>query len=200
MAILVARRKAPYKDDEGEAGLWRPGEIVAVVEDDHTFGAQEVPSAGNFIHLQVTDKTKVEVLAYVQSWNHDPTTEQMAATGDDRTIRVTSTMVSASGGNAFTEARFAQMLSEINADYPTANAAYSAHTSTTYTFTITAPVAARDEIIERVNEAVRDMQYRRRRWYIPAASRDFIVGQGGSFAATAAQIASGNHLRDGLLD
>lgn len=198
MAILLARAKDPYKVDEGEPGLWRKGEIVAVVEDGFLFGAQEVPEAGNFWHITVTDKTKAEADEYLQAWRHEPTTEQIAATGDDRTIRVTSSMVSASGGNAFTQERFQQMLDEINTDYPTASATYSAHTNTTYTFTITAPVAARDEIIERVNEAVRDMQYRRRRWYVNQAGRDFLSANGGVVSGTAAQVAQ--YLRDGLLD
>ena len=198
MAILLVKRED--NDVPDTPAKWRAGEVVAAVEDDHTFCSYEVPAAGNFLHLHVTNKTKAEVTAYLQSWSHDPTTEQIAATGDDRTIRVTSAMVSASGSNAFSQERFAEMLTQINEDYPTANAAYSTHTDTTYEFTITAPVGARDEIIERVNEAVRDMQYRRRRWYMPATSRDFLVANGGTGSFTAAQVASGNHLRDGLID
>lgn len=198
MPILLARALPPYKTDEGEPGLWRQGEIVAAVDDGHVFGPQEVPEAGNFWHITIADKTLEEVNSYLQSWRHEPDTQQIAATGNDRTIQVTSTMVSASGGNAFTQAGFAQMLADINETYPTANAAYSAHTSTTYTFTITAPLAARDEIIERVNEAARNMQYRRRRWYINQAGRDYLTANGGVVSGTAAQVA--NYLRDGLLD
>ena len=157
-----------------------------------------MPEAGNFYHIKVTDKTLAEVESYLQEWRHEPDTQQIAATGDDRTIRVTSSMVSASGGNAFTQAGFTQMLADINAEYPTANAAYSAHTDTTYTFTITAPLAARDEIIERVNEAVRDMQYRRRRWYINAAGRAYLDANGHYVEGTASQVST--YLRDGLLD
>ena len=198
MPILLARAIPPYKDDDGSPGLWRQGEIVNAVADDHVFGAQELPSAGNFYHIKITDRTLEQVESYLQAWRHEPDTQQIAANGDNRTIRVTSTMVSASGGNAFSQERFATMLSEINAEYPTANAAYSAHTATTYDFTITAPVAARDEIIERVNEAVRDMQYRRRRWYINAAGRTYLDANGNQVEGTVSQLST--YLRDGLLD
>jgi len=198
MPILLARAKPPYKTDEGEPGLWRQGEIVQAFADDHTFGSQEVISAGNFWHIKVTDKTLAEVQSYLQSWNHDPDVQQIAATGDDRTIQVTSTMVSASGGNQFEAAKVDELLGEINAEYPTANALRTGLTTTTFTFTITAPVAARDEIIERINQAVRDWSYRRRRWYINAAGRTYLEANGGYVEGTAAQV--GNYLRDGLLD
>lgn len=196
MAILLCKvSDNPVPESPGK---WRAGEIVAAVADDHVFGAQEVPEAGNFYHIKVTDKTLAEVQSYLQAWRHEPDTQQIAATGDDRTIRVTSTMVSAGGANAFDTVRFQTMLDEINAEYPTANATYSAHTDTTYDFTITAPVAARDEIVDRVNNAVRDMQYRRRRWYVTAAGRTFLAGNGGYVEGPAATVST--YLRDGLLD
>lgn len=198
MPILLARAKPSYKTDEGEPGLWRQGEIVAAFADDHEFGAKEVVAAGNFWHIKVTDKTLEQVQTYLQSWNHDPTVEQIAANGNNRTIRVTSTMVSASGANAFDATKVDELLGEINADYPTANALRTGLTNTTFTFTITAPVAARDELIERVNAAVRDWNYRRRRWYINAAGRTYLANNGGYAEGTASQVA--NYLRDGLLD
>lgn len=196
MPILLCKTADNHVPDS--PGKWRVGEIVAAVADDHQFGAAEVPSAGNFYHVKVTDKTLEEVQSYLQSWRHEPDTQQIAATGDDRTIRVTSTMVSASGANAFDTVRFQTLLDDINAQYPTANATYSAHTNTTYDFTITAPLAARDEIIERVNAAVRDMQYRRRRWYINQAGRTYLANNSGYVEGTAAQVST--YLRDGLLD
>ena len=198
MAILLARAKDPYKDDDGDPGLWRKGEIVGVVENNHVFGAKETPESGNYYHIKVTDKTKAEADYFMAEWRHNPTTEQIAANGDNRTIRVTTTMVAAGGAHAFTEAGFTQMLADINAEYPTANATYSTHTTTTYEFTITAPVAARDEIIERVNQAVRDMQYRRRQWYVNAAGQSYLDANGRVVSGTAAQVAQ--YLRDGLLD
>ena len=155
-------------------GKWRAGEVVAAVEVGHLFSVNEVPSAGKFHHITVTDKTLAEVQQYLQQWNHNPTTIQLSATGNDRVIQVTSDMVSLSGQNAFTEAVFAPMLASVNDTYPTANATFQSVTNTVYTFTITAPEAAKDEIIDRVNEVVRDMQYKRRRWYITAAGRAFL--------------------------
>lgn len=196
MPILLSKTADnPVPDSPGK---WRAGEVVAAVADDHVFGAQEVPEAGHFHHITITDKTLEEVQSYLQAWSHNPTTVQLSAVGNDRVIEVTSDMVAVGGANAFTQEGFTQMLADINAEYPTANAAYQSHTNTTYVFTITAPVAARDEIIERVNEAVRNMQYRRRRWYITAAGRTFLDGNGGVVSGTAAQVAQ--YLRDGLLD
>jgi len=200
--LLIKRDDNPVPESPGK---WRAGEVVAVVEDGHTFGSEEVPAAGNFLHLQITDKTQAEVEAYTQAWSHDPTVTQVSATGDDRLIRITSSMIDASGNAGFDDGGspaqpFTDMLADINQRYPTANATYNAHTNTQYDFNITAPVAARDEIIALAEEAVRRIQYRRRRWYVPSDSRDVIIANGGSFAATAADVASGGHLRDGLLD
>jgi len=198
MPILLARAKPPYKADEGEPGLWRQGEIVQAFPDPGPTGTQEQLAAGNFWWIKVTDKTLAEVQEYLQSWNHDPTVEQTSANGDDRIIQVTSTMVSASGGNQFEAAKVDELLGEINAEYPTANATRTGIGNTFFTFSITAPVAARDEIIERINRAVRDWSYRRRRWYINAAGRTYLQNNGGYVEGTASQVS--NYLRDGLLD
>ena len=197
MAILLARAKPPYKTDEGEPGLWRKGEIVAVFENPPT-GTQEQPEAGNFYWIVVTDRSKAQADLYMQSWAHDPTVEQISADGNDRTIRVTSTMVSASGANAFQASQVDALLGEINTDYPTANATRTQLDSDRFQFTITAPAAARDEIIERINRAVRDWSYRRRRWYITAAGQTYLDANGNYVEGTAAQVS--NYLRDGLLD
>lgn len=198
MPILLARAKPTYKADEGEPGLWRQGEIVQAFPDPGPTGTQEQLAAGNFWWIKVTDKTLTEVQEYLQSWNHDPDVQQIASSGDDRTIRVTSTMVSASGGNQFTAEQVDGLLGEINTDYPTANATRTLLDTDRFQFTITAPVAARDEIIERINRAVRDWSYRRRRWYINAAGRTYLEANGGYVEGTASQVA--NYLRDGLLD
>jgi len=198
MAILLARAKPPYKADEGEPGLWRQGEIVAAFADDHTFGSQEVVSAGNFWHIKVTDKTLEQVQAYLQSWNHEPTVTQVSANGNDRLVEITSSMVSATGKNAFTRAGVEALIDGINADYPSANVAYDSHTQNSFRLTLTAPASALEEFTERVNSAVRDMQYRRRRWYINAAGRTYLQNNGGYVEGTASQVA--NYLRDGLLD
>lgn len=172
-------------------GKWRAGEIVAAVADDHVFGAQEVPEAGKFYHITVTDKTLEQVQSYLQSWSHDPTTQQISATGDDRRIEVTSTVVSASGGNAFTQAGVEDLMTDIGGTYVS-------HTNTSFQFDITATIEERDEIIAAINGAVRNMQYRRRRWYVTAAGRTFLAGNSGVVSGTAVQV--GAYLRDGLLD
>lgn len=212
MAIILAKT---YTNNVPDApGRWRIGEVVTAVEDDHTFAPNEEASAGHFYHIKVTDKVKSEVESFLESWGHQTATvTQIAAVGDDRTIRIETTMVSASGDGAFSDPDnkgdgtttfgdpapgFATFLSDINAEFPTANATYNDHTWTTYDFDITAPEAAKDEIIERALRTVRDVQVHRARWYIPAASRTILDGQGNYIEGPAATVQ--NHLRDGLLD
>ena len=107
-------------------------------------------------------------------------------------------MVSATGKNAFTQAGVEQLMSDINDRYAGANAAYDSHTNSSFRFTITADVSARDLVIEMVNEAVEDMQFARRRWYINAAGRAYMDANNNQASGTAAQLAT--YLRDGLLD
>jgi len=196
MPILLAKVSTNNVPDS--PGKWRVGEIVTAVEDGHIFGTQEVPSAGNFYHITITDKTLEEVQSYLQSWSHDPVVIQISATGDDRLIGVTSTMVSASGDGAFTAGPIDDMLADIAAEFTESNPVRTALTNFTFEFTITAPVGARDDIIERVNQAVRDMAHKRRRWYVTQAGRTFLAGNGGTVSGTSAQVSV--YLRDGLLD
>lgn len=196
MAILLS--KTADNNVPESPGKWRAGEIVAAFADDHVFGAKELPEAGHFHHITVTDKTLEEVQSFLQSWRHEPTVTQISATGDDRVIEVTSSMVSVSGANAFDAAVIDAALADINEEYPTALATRTALTNTSFQFSITAPVAARDKITELMEEAVYQMQYRRRRWYVTAAGRTFLDGNGGVVSGTAAQVAG--YLRDGLLD
>ena len=191
MAILLIKRADnPVPESPGK---WRAGEVVAVVESDHVFGAKETVQAGHFLHLEVSDKTKAEVDSYTQSWRHNPTTQQISATGDDRRIEVTSDMVAVGGANAFTQVEVEALMTDIGGTYVS-------HTNSSFQFDITATLEERDEIIQQINEAVRNMQHKRTRWYVPQASRTFIEGQGGFYSNTAANINSGGHLRDGLLD
>ena len=172
-------------------GRWKAGQVVAAVDDGHTFGTAEVPAAGNFFHVTITDKTLEQVQEYLQGWSHEPTTVQISATGDNRRIEVTSTMVSAGGANAFQQAPVEALLADIGGTYVS-------HTNTSFQFDITATIEERDEIVDRINEAVRNMQYARRRWYINASGMTYLGNNGGVVSGTAVQIAA--YLRDGLLD
>ena len=179
-------------------GKWRAGEVVAAVADDHQFAAQEVPEAGKFYHITVTDKTLAEVQEYLQSWSHDPVTTQVSAVGDDRVLQVVSTMVSASGQNAFTQVQVEGFCADLNERYPTANSSYANHNNTGFQFNVTVPIEQRDELIEQINEFVESVLYKRRRWYINQAGRDFMDANGNQVSGPAATV--GNYLRDGLLD
>ena len=196
MPILLV--KVETSDVPDSPGRWRAGEIVGAYDDAHEFGAKEIPSAGKFYHVAVTDSTLEQVQTYLQEWAHDPTTTQVSTVGQRRLLQVTSSLVSATGKNAFTQAGVQALLDGINADYPTALAKYDSHTNSSFRFRATVPLSGRAELTERVNAAVRDMQYARRRWYIAQAGMTYLANNGGTVSGTAAQVAG--YLRDGLLD
>ena len=196
MPILVC--KIADNNVPDSPGKWRAGEVVTAVADDHVFSAAELPSGGNFYHITVTDKTLEQVQNYLQGWQHEPTIQQISANGNNRLVEITSTMVSATGKNAFTQAGVQALIDGINADYPSANVAYDSHTQNSFRLTLTAPASALEEFTERVNESVRNMQYKRRRWYINATGMNYLANNGGVASGTAVQIS--NYLRDGLLD
>ena len=196
MAILLVKIDTNNVPDS--PSRWKAGEVVTAVEDGHTFGTAEVPAAGNFYHITVTDKTLAEVTSYLQQWSHDPVTTQVSAVDNRRLIQVISTMVSSSGKNAFTKVGVDDLIAGINADYETADAVYDSHNGTGFRFQVTVPLAGRDELTRRVDEAVYGMQYARRRWYITAAGMAFLAGNGGVVSGTAAAVSG--YLRDGLLD
>lgn len=207
------REDRPVPDGSGR---WYAGQLVDVVSlptdsdvvtpDDpenplvvpDLTGGQCDLAAGKFGWIDVTDRRLDEVKAYLQTWAHNPTTTQIAANGNDRLIEVTSDMVAVGGANAFDAQAIDNMLTDINAEYPTANATRTQLTANSFRFSITAPVAARDEIIGRVNAAVRDMQYARRRWRVKPASMAIAEANGWHLVGTASQV--GNHLQDGLLE
>ena len=197
MPILLV--KVNNNDDAPDGPFrYRAGEIIAAFDDNHEFGTKEVPEAGNFYHVAITDKTLVEVQTYMQDWTHDPTTEQVSNQGNRRLIEVTSSMVSATGKNAFTQAGVVGLMATINNKYQNANAVYDSHTNTAFRFLVTVPQQGIDELIEMVNEAVRDMQYARRRWYITQSGMTYLSNNGGTVSGTAAQVSG--YVRDGLLD
>jgi len=179
-------------------GRYNAGQVIAAFDDNHEFGTAEEVSAGNFYHVAVTDKTLAEVESYLQAWRHDPVTVQISASGNRRLLQITSTMVSATGKNAFTQAGMQGFLDALNEEYPTALAAYASHTNTTFRFNVTIPLSGRAALIVRINEAVQEMQYSRRRWYITQAGMTYLANNGGTVSGTAAQV--GGYLRDGLLD
>lgn len=174
----------------GDCLVWQLGRFI-------NYGQKTEFDTKNYL-VYVTDKTLDEVNAYLQEWNHNPTTIQISNQGNTRLLEVTSDMVSATGKNAFTQAGVQSLLDSINADYPTANASYDSHTASSFRIYVTVPQANRDELIARINSAVREMQYSRRRWYITAAGMSYLSTHDGIVAGTAAQVAG--YLRDGLLD
>jgi len=196
MPILLI--KVSTSDVPDSPGRWRAGEVVGVFDDSHEFGAKEVPSAGKFYHVAVTDKTLAQVEEYLTEWRHEPVTTQISTVGNRRLLQVASSMVSATGKNAFTQAGVQALLDGINTAYPTALAEYDSHTNSTFRFRVTVPISGRDELIERINLAVRDMQYARRRWYITQSGLTYLGNNGGTVSGTAAQVAG--YLRDGMLD
>jgi hypothetical protein len=137
MAVLLVKQQDNNVPDT--PGKWRAGEIVNVFEDGHIFGLKEVPSAGSFYHVHVTDKTKAQVESYLQVWEHDPvvSVENNDGVGGFR-LKITSTMVSTGGQNAVTRAQMDGFVTKWGG-------AYFAHDNSSYTFDITTFAAATSE-------------------------------------------------------
>ena len=149
MLVKVNTNDVPDSPDR-----WLAGEIVQTFPDNHGFGTKETPSAGNFYHIAITDKTLEEVYVYLQNWDHNPTTTQVSNQGNDRLLEVASDMVSATGKNAFTQAGVDALITRLNTDYPTSDTSYDSHTSATFRINVTVPIANRAALIEIINEEV----------------------------------------------
>ena len=134
MTILIVKQS----DNPVAAGpaRWLKGEIVGAVEDGHTFGSAEIPSAGNFYHITVTDRTAAQVNNYLDGWRHEPTSNIDTNDGNGNyRITITSTGVSSSGKNAVTKV-------QMDAFVDKWQGVYVSHTNSTYTFDITSYQAA----------------------------------------------------------
>lgn len=188
-AILLIKRNENAVPDS--PSKWRAGQVIQAFDADHVFGTQEQVAAGHFYHITITDRAKEQVAHYIQDWRHSADVQQIQANGNQRRIEVTSDMVAAGGGNAFVRVDVEELLTEIGGTYVS-------HTSNSFRFDIVADISQRDEIMATIADAVRNMQYARRRWYITAAGMSFLAGNGGVVSGTAAQVSG--YLRDGLLD
>ena len=91
-------------------------EVVNLFEGNHEFGSAEIPSAGNFYHIEITNKTFNELEIYLQKWRHDPTVQQLQhdPQTNQRRIEVTSTMVSVTGKHAFTQVGVQALMSDLD--------------------------------------------------------------------------------------
>lgn len=205
MPILLV--KVNTNNVQDTPARWRAGEVVTAVADDHEFGNAEVPAAGNFYHVSITDKTLEEVQTYLQDWKHNPAVTQISKQGDNRLIEVTSDMVSATGKNAFTQAGVGELMIHLNSGVwqeepedpvPDYQATYVSHTTDSFRFSIVEQNTYAPGVTVAVEEAVRNMQYGRRRWYINSAGMTYLGNNGGAVSGTATQVAG--YLRDGLLD
>ena len=119
-------------------GRWLAGEIVAVVEDGHEFGFQEVAAAGNFYHVTVTDKTLEQVEGYLQEFKHEPEITVLNNQAPNFRLQIESTMVSASGKNALTRELIEPFLESWTG-------VYVAHTNTTLSFDVDIIEVAKSE-------------------------------------------------------
>jgi hypothetical protein len=120
-------------------GRWLAGEIVQAFADGHEFGSAEVPEAGNFYHVNITNATLEQVRDYLQGLHHEPTTNIDATNGSGGyRITITSTMVSTSGRNAITREQMDGFIGKWGG-------MYHSHTNSSYTFDISAYLAGTSE-------------------------------------------------------
>ena len=100
--FLIKAQDAPVPDG---AGKWYAARIVYVGEDGHTWGGEEGPP--KFYIIKVPGVSRDDALQYTQEWRHD-TAMNIASSNlatDTHSIEITSSMVSATGQNAFTAAK-----------------------------------------------------------------------------------------------
>jgi hypothetical protein len=137
MAILVI--KVADNNVPDGPGKWLQGEIVTATEDSHVFSPTELPSGGGFYHITVTDQTVAQVLTYLKSWGHEPTSVIDSNDGaGGYGVTITSATVSSSGKNAVTRGQMDNFVTKWNG-------VYASHTNSTYTFDITSFDAATSE-------------------------------------------------------
>jgi hypothetical protein len=169
-----------------------PGQIVYVAKGDHEFAESEMPAAGSYYHVKITNRSRAQAEQYMQLWTHDAEIEQLQNDGADRRIKVTSSMVSVSGKNAFLQAPVEEFIARWGGVYVT-------HTQNSFTFDATVELAEYEHFKRNVSNLIRGMQYTRRRWYINATGMAFLAANDGVASGTA-QLVISNYLRDGLLD
>jgi hypothetical protein len=197
--LLVKVADAPVPDSPNK---WRAGEIVAAFEDGHVFGNKEIPSAGNFYHVTVTNRTKAQVEAYIERWQHRPTPSVVASQPPNYRIRIESDRASVSGMGDILRPEIEAMLTELG-EMVGGSATYHDRGRSGNTIWFEFDVLGvdpeeRDMARDFVKDAVSNLSIRRRRWYINGAGMNFLANNGGVASGTAAQIAG--FLRDGLED
>jgi len=188
--LLVKVADAPVAESPTR---WKGGQVVDAFSVDHVFGDPELPAAGKFYHITITNPGigVDEAREYLEEWRHKPTYEVLGRQGNVRRIRVTSSMVSVSGKNAFERA-------PIEAFFGRWNATYVSHNQNSFTMDADIDDEYFDEARADMDKTIMDMQYARRRWYITPAGMTFLANNSGSIERTASQIQP--FLRDGLLD
>lgn len=189
MAILVVKKNINTVPDS--PGKWKAGEVVTAVADDHVFSVGELPAAGEFYHVTITDKTVAEVQTYLKDWAHSSSIAQIARKGDGRRIEVTSDMVSRTRKHKFLRATILEILTRMGATYVS-------HTDNSFRFDITATDAEAPSKLLQLRVGLSTLIFARRRWYINTAGMTFLSNNAGVASGTAAQVS--NYLRDGLLD
>jgi hypothetical protein len=200
MAILLV--KVSDSSVEDSPNKWRAGEIVTILEDGHVFGSKEVPSAGNFYHVHVTDRTKAQLEDYIERWQHRPTLSVVASQPPNYRIRMESNRASVSGMGEILRPEIEAMLTELG-EMIGGSAEYHdrGRSGNTVWFEFNVLGVDPDErsvARDFVKDAVSNLSIRRRRWYINSAGMTFLANNNGSVSGTATQIQ--NYLQDRLME
>ena len=169
---------------------------------DPGFGGAELPSAGNFYHVEVTNRTVAQVQNYMDNWKHSPTMSVVLNAAPNYRVRMESPMASVSGIGAIIRTEVEDMLTELT-NFGATAASYHDHGRTGNTawfeFNVTAPtVEIRDACRDYVEEWASELPIRRRRWKINAAGLAFLAANGGTVSGTAAQVAG--YITDALTE
>ena len=112
MAILLVKVQDNAVPDT--PGKWRAGEIVAAFPDTHVFGGAELPEAGKFYHILVTDKTVEQAQDFIEDWNHKPTMSVVSSQPPNYRIRCESPRASLSGRGEILREKIEELIDELS--------------------------------------------------------------------------------------
>jgi hypothetical protein len=193
--LVIKKADAPVAESPGR---WKAGRVVMVVETTAPLGSQEEPSAGNFVHFVVTNRTVAEMQQYLAPYNR--AIEMFVIAGPDpngfRRINVVNNNCNASGTiGAWTVEATNAVIAEWNSRYPTCGlvtVAFPQPNTWTCEGTFTPGQAVEfEQVLIEFGLSVMDT---RRIWYINQTGMNNIIAAGGTQTGTSVQL--NNILRD----
>lgn len=187
MAILLVKAEDALAEES--PARWHAGDIVKVYPDDWQFGRKEIPSAGLFYHILISNLSWNSQLArdYETEWRHEPILNIVNQGQNNRRVQVNSNRVSRQGRNGFTDESVANLLARLERLYQ-APATLNVRQAGVFQFTMAIENSQLREFEQDIIEEVRNLRFARRVWTVSAAGLAACVTAGGTLVGTQAEI------------